>query len=243
MITLLELHYNIQKDLFFAEKIVLDSYTIYHSKNLDHIYCNYAVISELTSAGKIFQNISAAFAQLERKPCIYINANQINDLRELQDQKAQVRYIESWLRYDGDELECFHPAKIVSPADYDNYLQLFSSIDNNSEYKIMPQYIEAVKASLSSPRYHHFIAYDGKKPVSIASIGSYNGYSMIYNLFTHPNYRGKGYTQSVIGSCINKFKEINGKEIYILLPSNSHMEKWYVKNGFKKIYTGYRMSL
>lgn len=243
MITLLELHYHIQKDLYSAEKIVSDSYTIYHSRNLDNIYCNYAVLSELTSAGKMFKSISEDFSKLGRKPCIYINANQVNDLRELQDQKAQVRYIENWLRYEGEKLEEHHPVEALSPNNYGDYLKLFEDPNNNIEYKMLPEYISAVKTSFSSPHHYHFIAYDGKTPVSIASVGSYNGYSMIYNLFTRPDYRSKGYTQSMICSCIDKFREIKGKEIYILLPSNSHMEKWYVKNGFKKIYTGYGMTI
>ena len=69
MITLLELHYNIQKGLFFSDKIVTETYTIYHYTDQKSAYCNYAIISDLTSAKKSLGAISEDFAKLERQPC------------------------------------------------------------------------------------------------------------------------------------------------------------------------------
>ncbi len=241
MITLLELHYNIQKGLFFSDKIVTETYTIYHCTDQKSAYCNYAIISDLTSAKKSLGAISEDFAKLERQPCIYINATQINDLNELQEQKIQVRYTESWLRYDGVEIEEVHPVKIVDADNIEDYMEVYSKPENNFAFKVTPEYLKGVRKCLASPNFYSFIAYDGRRPVSTVSLGVYNGYCMIYGLVTNKEDRGRGYTQSVLSACIKKFKEINGKEIYVLQPSNSYLEKWYVQHGFKKILTGYGM--
>ena len=101
MLTRFDLYYKIQKNVFMSGRISSDAYTIYYSDEQDIPYCNYAVVSDLSSVSRLLNSISEDFAKIDRKPCIYINSNQSNELRELQEYNMHVRYMEVCLRYGG----------------------------------------------------------------------------------------------------------------------------------------------
>lgn len=247
MLNLLNVHYHIQKGIFFEDNIVTDTFTIYNSKKIDDIFWNYAILSELSSFKKTAGDIFQKFREIKRKPCVYINAIQSNDLRELQEEKFIVKYTESWLRYNGSPLQYRHPVrKISTEKEYKDFTSLFSQV-NSKRYPdcgiYTPAYLPLMNETYNSPNFSHFIAYEENCPVAAAAMGHYNGYCIIYNLATLPEYQGKGYTQSVIRACIDRCKELGGKEIFALVNSDSSIERWLMKHEFKKIYTGYGLSI
>lgn len=247
MLNLLNLHYHIHENLFFDNCIIRDTFTVYSSKAIDDIFWNYANISELSSFRKSHKDILADFEALHRKPCIYINSSQSNDLRDLLEAKFIVKYTEEWLRYDGSKLESPQKTRQVSTKDEFNDFTTLFNLSNNLKFPhsdiYTSNYIALMNKTFSSSNFHHFIAYDNNIPVAVASLGYYNGYCIIYNQATHPDYRGKGYTQSLIKACIDKCQEMNGKEVYVLVNADSTIEKWYLKHDFKKIYNGYGLSI
>lgn len=243
MLSLLNVHYHINKDIFFDESVSDDSFMIYNSSKIEDIFWNFAVLSDITSFKKVANDIYTKFDELNRKPCIYINALEADTLRELLEQRFMVKYTESWLRYSGEGLQNVHPVKeIQSEADFKEFEKLFSKVYDTK----LPQrsiytsaYIPFMIKTLSSDHFYHFLCYENGQAVAGASLGFYNGYCMVYNLVTHPDYMDKGYTQSVIHACTQKCKEICGKEIYALVDADSVTEKRLLKHGFKKIFTGY----
>lgn len=247
MLDLLDVHYHIQKNIFFDDNIVTETFTIYNSKMINDVFWNYAVLSDLSPFRKTYRDILHKFEQINRKPCVYINSNQSNDLRDLLEQKFLVKYTESWMRYNGSKLENFHPIQeVASEKEFKDFVSLFTQV-NNLRFPdcgiYTPSYMPFISKTYNIPNFHHFIAYDNHRPVAVAAMGHYNGYCIIYNLSTLPEYRGKGYTQSVIRACIDKCAEIKGKEVYVLVNADSPIEKWLFKHDFKKVYTGYGLSL
>lgn len=90
MLSLLNVHYHINKDIFFDESVSDDSFMIYNSSKIEDIYWNFAVLSDITSFKKVANDIYTKFDELNRKPCIYINALEADTLRELLDRKSVV---------------------------------------------------------------------------------------------------------------------------------------------------------
>lgn len=245
MINLPELHYQIQKGMFFSDKFSSDSYDIYYSNAIDDIYWNYAVVSDVASLNTHFNDICEIFTKIGRKVCFYLNFNQSSDLRDLQEHQIKVNYSENWLRYDGRKLENPCKAKLVETSnEREDFMKVFLAV-NSLKYggpQASDSSIHALRESFDNSKYSHHITYEHGKPVSIATLGTYNGYCMIYNLATLPEFRGKGYTLSVVHHCVEKFKEIGGKELYIQTPHNSDIEKWYLGQGFKKVFAGLGLS-
>ena len=239
MLTRFELHYNIQKGNFFTNKIVFDTHTIYYSENMSAYYFNYAVVSDLRSVSSLMEEIRADFAKINRKPCIYINANQLSELRDLQKHNMQVRFSESCLRFDGEEIKTLHQIVPVDEKNIHDFIEVYKKQENIHTFRLEADYQNGLFKALKNPDFYNIVAYDGKRPVAIASMGQYNGFYMIYSLATDKEYFGKGYSQTVLGACTNKFKELNGKALYVMQQANTGLEKLYIQNGFKKIFTGH----
>ena len=243
MLSLLNVHYHINKNIFFDESVSDDSFMIYNSRKIEDIFWNFAVLSEITTFKKVADDIYAKFEELKRKPCIYINSLEAETLKELIERKFMVKYTESWLRYGGEGLQNIHPVReIKTEEDFNEFKKLFSDIYGN----ILPQrsiytpaYISCLQKTFEADHFYHFLCYENNQAVAGASLGFYNGYCMVYNLVTHPDFIDKGYTQSVLHACTQKCKEICGKEIYALVDADSATEKRMVKHGFKKVFTGY----
>lgn len=247
MLNLLDVHYHIQKDKIFDDNVSTDAFTVYHSKKINDIFWNYAILSELSSFKKNSKDIFRIFDKLQRKPCVYINSIQSNDLRDLQEEKFIVKYTESWLRYNGSPLKYFHPVKqIYTEQEFKDFTSVFTQV-NNLKFPdcgiYTPAYMPFINQSFHSPNFSHFLAYDNNRPVAAAAMGHYNGYCIIYNLATLPEFQGKGFTQSVILACIDKCREIKGNEVFALVNADCGIEKWLMKHEFKKIYTGYGLSI
>lgn len=245
---ILEIHYQIQKDIFFSDKIVNDNYNLYYSNDINDLYRNYAILSSVAPVKKIFDQVAFDFSKLGRKICVCLQSNQTEELKELLERKMRVNHTESWLRYDGVDLETFHPiCSLSGQKGCDDFVKFLKNACEKKGFEgmenITPTYLSSVIKSFDSEKYFHFVAYENDIPVSVATLGSYKGYSMIYNLVTLPEYRGRGYTQSIVKACIDKHVELGGKEIYIQITKDSQIEQWYANNGFKKLFVVYGLSV
>ena len=195
MLSLLNVHYHINKNIFFDESVSDDSFMIYNSRKIEDIFWNFAVLSEITTFKKVADDIYAKFEELKRKPCIYINSLEAETLKELIERKFMVKYTESWLRYGGEGLQNIHPVReIKTEEDFNEFKKLFSDIYGN----ILPQrsiytpaYISCLQKTFESDHFYHFLCYENNRAVAGASLGFYNGYCMVYNLVTHPDFIDK----------------------------------------------------
>ena len=182
MLTRFDLYYKIQKNVFMSGRISSDAYTIYYSDEQDIPYCNYAVVSDLSSVSRLLNSISEDFAKIDRKPCIYINSNQSNELRELQEYNMHVRYMEVCLRYGGNDVDMpyRHQLKKVDETNIEDYMQVYTKPENNYAFKLDSKFLDGVRKGLKAPNFYNYLVYDGKKPVTYDSLGEYKGYYMIY---------------------------------------------------------------
>lgn len=247
MMNLFELHYQIQKGIYFSSKVATHAYNVYYSDKSTNMYWNYALLSDLVSPREVMDNIKKEFEKFERPVCVYINSNQQKDLFYLQEQKFKVNYTESWLRYDENIFEApFSAKRVTSPEDRDNFIKIFSEIygsPNAYGLILTPEIIQSLTASFDNEKYAHFISYNGKIPTAVGTLGCYNKYCMIFNLAARTEYADTLHRNAIIKSCVDYYHELDGLSLSLKMATNSTLEKWYIDNGFKKIYSGCRMSL
>ena len=239
MINLVDLYYNINKDIFFTDKISSDAFTIYTNNQISDIMWNYAAISNLSSLRKNYDEICHIFQSLNRQPSFYLREDQRNDICELVSRQILIKYPESWLRFDGGDVEALHQVTFVQSAqEKEDLIRLFKSL-NTDYYKNMPDFINLFEKTFSASNFYHFIAYHKQQAVSCAILGMYNGYALITHLQTLPEFQNKGYTSSVLHACVQQFLLLGGKELYIQVLNSDSQEKWCMKKGFKKMFNGY----
>lgn len=247
MMYLFELHYQIQKGIYFSGKVSTDAYNVYHSSKSDDMYWNYAIMSDLVPVKEIIEEIKSQFKKFDRPMCIYINSCQQKDLLYLQENKFRVNYTESWFRYDCDHLEGKVSAKQVeTESDRENFIKIIKDYYGNPGFyglNLTEDIIESLRESFNNEKYVNYIAYDGNIPAAVATIGNFNKYCMIFNIATRSEYENGIYQGAVMKSCIDHYKNIGGISLSMKTATNSKLEKWYEDNGFKKVYSGCRMSL
>lgn len=239
MINLVDLYYQINKDIFFTDKISEEAFTIYTNKLLPDIVWNYAAISNLSALKKNYAEICDIFAKLNRRPSFYLREDQQNDMCDLINQKILIKYPESWLRYENDNIsQTQNTHQVKTKREQQVFLELFKKM-NAQFYSDMETFADLFQKTFSAQNFYHFMAYHQEQAVAIAVLGVYNGYAIISHLQTLPEYQGQGYTASILKSCINKFSELGGKELYIQLLNTAAQEKWCIKKGFQKMFNGY----
>lgn len=240
MLSLLELYYKTQKDVIFTDKLVSDKYTIYCSSKINDIYRNFAVISNVISAKNVLEDLAKDFKTIGRKPCIYINSSESAELRDLQERKWKVVYMDSWMRYEGKEII---PTKVIKEVKTEtekrDYLYIFENYYKGNINDVKESIADVFDEVLKKDSFKHFIAYDGKTPVAIASIGNYNGHYLIFNLACNPEHYGKGYRSSIISACIEQMKAVNGLSLNLKISANSNYEPWFAQNGFRRTIKGF----
>lgn len=240
MLSLLELYYQTQKDVIFTDKISSDKYTIYCSNRINDIYRNFAVVSNIVSAKNVLDDIEKDFKAINRKPCIYINSSESSELKDLQERKWKVVYMDSWLRYEGKEIPSHHPVKQVeTDVEKQDYLKIFQEYYRGNVHDLNESIDNVFEDVLKKDSFRHYISYDGKRPVAIASLGHYNGHYMIFNLACDPEYYDKGFRSSIISTCIEQMKAVNGNSLNLKISSSSNYERWFSQNGFRKTISAY----
>lgn len=249
MISLTELHYNIKRNVFFSEVIITPAYNIYYSNTLFCPYWNHAEISDISDLSNILGKIMDEFQQLNRNPCIYINANQTGELMQLQSHKFKVTITEKWFRFENNfkPLTCF-AKEVETEKERKDFLEFFTE-DYNKNYKygkeLTPTCINAIALLFDDKRYRHFISYAEGEVAAIGSIGEYEGYYVIFNISVNSKYFDKENKDEILNSCIRHFSSRHGLGLNIKLnnSNDNSIEKWYQDKGFKKMTSGYYLTL
>lgn len=249
MLNLFELSYQTQKDIFFSDKISTDYYTIYYSKKYSNMFWNYAILSDLVSINRSITSLKEQFQKLDRAFCIYINANQVLDLRDLQLQKLKINFSESWLRYEQEYSALSDiPVRLVkTPEEWKKFINVFCEAFGGPNFywsSFFGDCVEALETHHDNPKLMHFVAYDKNgQAAAIATLARYNNHFMLFHPATAPSYKNRlEFLDAVMNHCLQKYKALNGETLGVKIVNNAVAEEWYGKYGFKKIHTGYRLS-
>lgn len=243
MLTLIELYYQAQKDIIFSDKIVSDKYILYHSNKIPDIYRNFAVISNIISVKSVLDDLKKDFASINRKPCIYLNAGDSGELKDLIERHWKVTYTDTWLRYEDKELVQTHPVKkVCSASEKKDYLETFKNFYKGNIQNLENQMETIFDETLESGDFCHFIIYDETKPVGIASLRCFNSHCLIFNFCCDPEYYGKGFRSSLMAECVKEMRAIDGKSLNLKINSSSNSERWFIQNGFRKTFSAYGMT-
>lgn len=246
MLYLFELHYQIQKDIYFTGKVANQNYNIYYNQIIPEMYWNYGTISNLLSVKNTLPDFVTEFKNIGRVPCIFVNSQNTKLFSEAIEQKFRVNFSESWLRYDNQLPTSDLRAKVVeTEEDKDAFTKLFAqNFSEKNAYleKITSDYLNLVRLSLSASHTKSFIVYEDELPVAAATIGSNNDYYMIFNLTTsHKNVNDK-HREAIINSCIEYFSENSGRSLLVKISNDRLLEKLFCNLGFTQIAFGHRMS-
>lgn len=243
MLTLLELHYQTQNGLTFTNKLENEKFTIYHSSVINDIYRNFAVVSNIMSALSMLDDLRQEFHKINRKPCIYLNASESHELRDLQDNKWKIMFMDTWMRYQGDEAKMPHQAyNVQTPKQVKDFIYIFEKFYRGNIANLEQEIPEVFDKSLQKENFRHYISYDGDVPTAIASFCEYNGHCLIYNFAADTEYYDKGYRESVLGACLKRMQEINAKSLNVKISNSSNFERWFTQHGFRKTISAYGLT-
>lgn len=239
MINLVDLYYQINKGIFFTDKITKEAFSVYYNRQLPDVMWNYAAISNLSSLQKNYSEISQIFLRINKKTGFYLRDDQKNDICQLIEHKIMIKYPESWLRFDGDFETDSLEAKLVSTEkEQQDFLKLFSEL-NQKYYSDIARFINIFQKTFSAPNFSHFIICSEKQIVGLAVLGMYKDYALISNMQTLPEYSKPEWQSALLKACMQKFKQKQGKELYMQIIDNPPLEKWALKQGFRKMFNSY----
>lgn len=239
MINLVDLYYQINKGIFFTDKITKEAFSVYYNRQLSDVMWNYAAISNLSSIQKNYDEISQIFAGINKKTGFYLRDDQKNDICQLIEHKIMIKYPESWLRFEGDfEAEEVEAQLISNEKEEQDFLKLFSEL-NQKYYSDIKTFISVFQKTFSVSNFYHFIVYSEKQIVGLAVLGMYKDYALISHLQTLPEFSKPEWQSALLKACVEKFKQQQGKELYMQIIDNPALEKWALKQGFRKMFNSY----
>lgn len=239
MINLVDLYYQINKDIFFTDKISSEAFSVYYNKQLPEVMWNYAAISNLSSIQKNFEEICHIFAGLNKRTGFYLREDQKNDICTLLEHQIMIKYPESWLRYDGSAINTTYKAqKVSSDLEKQEFIKLFSIL-NKKYYQDIETFLSVFEKTFSSKNFEHFLLIRNNQTIGIAVLGTYKNYALISHLQTISSNADAEDKNALLASCLKAFQDKQGKELYLQVIDNPSVEKWAIKQGFNKMFNGY----
>lgn len=242
MINLVDLYYQINKDIFFTDKISNEAFSIYYNKHLQEVMWNYAAISNLSTLQKNFEEICRIFTGLEKKIGFYLREDQKNDICKLIEHQIMIKYPESWLRFEAKGTDILTQAqKISTKQEQQGFVKLFSIL-NKKYYHNMSAFLPIFEKTFSAQNFQHFLIYHEHRAVGLAILSMYKDYALISHLQTLPEFSSGEYYKNLFYACLKSFHEQKGKELYLQIIDNPTLEKWALKQGFNKMFNSYLLS-
>ncbi len=242
MINLVDLYYQINKNIFFTDKISSEAFTVYYNRQLSDVMWNYAAISNLSSIQKNYDKIEGIFSGLHKKIGFYLREDQKNDICRLLEHQILIKYPESWLRLEENKLEAGQKAQLVQSAqDKQSFLKILA-LTNQKYYQDMNAFLSIFQKTFGATHFSHFVLYQEHCPVGIAVLGRFKNYAVISHFQTLPEFSDSKYQNRLLQSCLEMFQQNQGKELYLQIVDNPALEKWALKQGFQKMFNSYLLS-
>ena len=248
-LSLLENHFELQKGMFFSEKMTFKTFEIFKSNVIDDSFWNYACIKDNYISENQISIIETTFGEMNRTPCICLFGEQISEtnIALLQNQSYQEEMTESWMVFNNDlsfKVD-YDVDRVKDSKRFDDFKTVFVKAYGGEKtpeqpYGELPEtYIKCLDNSFNNfDNFFHFIIYDNHFPVSIATLCYKDGIGGIYSVGTNPEFRGKGYGSAITRACIKKWKELGGTLLLLQTETDSKVESLYSKLGFNKVFVG-----
>ncbi len=242
MINLVDLYYQINKDIFFTDKITNEAFSIYYNHELPEVMWNYAAISNLSSVQKNYDEICKVFTGINKKIGFYLREDQKNDICKLLEHQIIIKYPESWLRYEGNDFTTPYQAqKVSSQSEQEEFIKFFAEL-NKKYYQSIEAFLNVFKKTFSSKNFEHYALYHEKRVIGIAVLGIYKDYALISHLQTFADFSDIEHQAALLKACWQAFNHKHGKELYLQIIDNPLLEKKAIKQGFNKMFNAYLMS-
>ena len=252
----LKINYDLLYGMYFSELISGPNYDIYicdiikdKDWNYANIYSNYG----LSDFHKLINNIEEIFFKKERNSSVYLNQSNIRFeecISKLIKAGYENFFHESFMILEdvpsmSQKRDMVTVERLTSSQHEIDFITVFTlayeeeiSADNPNGSG-NDDYIRALKRSFNmTNKYYQFILYFKNKPVAVGSLGYSNGYGGIYNIGTVPEFRGQGFGTIITMACIEQWKNLGGKTLFLQTETGSIGEKLYNKLGFKTLFTG-----
>ena len=247
MMYLFDLQYQLQKGMYFTDKITTHSYNIYYSKNISEKYWNYAVVSDLCPLRSVLSELKQHFSRIGRPVHIQLSVTDGENLNELQNNRFKVNCTDTWMRYEGGAHKAsFTARRVEDKTDQENYIKVFSEYfrsPNPYMAKISPEILSGLRRSVDNNNLTHFISYDGKHPAAVATVGCFDNYALLFNVAVASGYAETEHPAAIINACTEYCRQSGCVSLNVNLLSSCRLERWYEHNGFKRIGAGCRMIL
>ena len=251
MFNMFEMSFNVQKGMYYTDVISTDAYNIYYSDDISSQHCNFAVFSDVIPVDDVYDEVLAHFNKLKRPMVVYVDSNTSSEMKSLIEKKFKVTYSGLWLRYEGGELVFPEESKIdvktvQTEEELEDFLEVFCNSYSKkfSHYGIddVTAYVDSMRKNYKNPKYRSFVAYDGKKPVVVATVGVDNGFCLVFNQTTLEGYLNSPFSEAVWCECMKFYKEVGGRSLCTRIINNQSIERWYWNYGFKRVKSVYRLT-
>jgi len=249
----MEWHFSVQNGMYFDKRNETQSYIVFSSNIMTDGSCNYAVLKSSINLKDEIEIIEHEFNNMKRTPCIYLSNEEHYVQRSsfLEQRGYSILSEESVMLYYKKNTYIklkvnLNTVRVTDAKSANDFIDVFTSAYGGektpeSPYgeKLDKTYIDALSRTLNdNQKFFNFVCYEGKIPVSIASLCFDAGKGGIYSVGTTPSVRGKGFGTVAIKACIDKWQELNGSELFLQTETGSTVEKWYQNLGFEIQFIG-----
>ena len=155
---------------------------------------------------------------------------------------------ESWMVYDKKNILKLKKdnkikSEIVSTEKHkSDYMSVFIDAYSGDKTESSPygevnsEYIETLKNTYEFNNHITFILYYNNEPAAVATLCLIGNYGGIYGVGTKKSFRGQGLAKELMKRLINYYNEQYNKYLFLQTETNSAVEKFYKKLGFKKLF-------
>lgn len=256
-----EYHFEFQKGMYLSGRSDIRDATIVYSDIVEDFFWNYAtqIRTKPDRVAALVGEVEVFLRKKSRVPCVYLTpwTRPTQELGAfLQEKGYSVQFQDAWMFLEQVEnkrlarsiQEQLTIKAVETQQDMQAVLEVFAKAyggepTDDEPYGGLPAcYLEALKQSTSSPRdvkTFHFVAYTrNEQPVAIATMVFRQGWGAIYNVGTLPESRGKGFGTAVSHACIDEWRKLGGRVLFLQTEAGSGVERWYRAMGFVTQFVG-----
>lgn len=235
-------HFNVQKGMYFSERIDGDGRTYFFSDIITDGYWNYVYIDD--NAGMLDSRDAGIFSSYHRPLSVYV----IENKSDLTTDGYELISEESFMTYKGGDViprNEITVKRVNDDKEVSDFIEVFTDAYGGEKSPEQPYgeldstYMNALMRSVADKeQFHHYVCYAEGKPVSVATLCIRDKVAGIYNVGTSISDRGRGYGTDVTKACIKDWINSEGKKLFLQTETGSVVERWYKTLGFVTVFNG-----
>lgn len=245
-------HFNVQQGMYFDTLYSKDGMFYFGSNHIQDSVWNYGMIDFISS-----EKISKfeAFCKNIGKPVsLYLSREDANNYNKMLvdlgfsaplDDGELVT--ETWMEFDVKKYNIQKSSnihKVYTEKHKSDFIEVFLAAYGGEKtpekpYGDLPEeYKECVERSFDNPKFHNFVCYYEDVPVSVATLCMFGEHGGLYNIGTKPLYERRGFGLAVTDACINQWKSLSGKSLFLQTETGTGIDSWYERIGFRRVFDG-----